>query len=54
MRAFARDRLRAATLLTADLFLTAWEDSQTVTFPAWFDSAHTGTKPAAPTLQGKP
>ena len=54
VRAFARDRLRAATLLTADLFLTAWEDSQTVTFPAWFDSAHTGTKPAAPTLQGKP
>ena len=38
--AFCRDRLRVAVSLTADLFLTAWEDSADVVFPEWFDRAH--------------
>lgn len=40
VQGFCRDRLRAAASLTADLFLTAWEDSKTVAFPEWFDQSH--------------
>jgi hypothetical protein len=40
VQAFCRDRLRAAASLTADLFLSAWEDSANVVFPEWFEQSH--------------
>ncbi len=44
--AFCRDRLRVAVSLTADLFLTAWEDSANVVFPEWFDRSRSRQAPA--------
>jgi len=44
--AFCRDRLRVAVSLTADLFLTAWDDSAGVVFPECFDRAHSLRVPA--------
>ena len=44
--AFCRDRLRVAASVTADLFLTAWEDSANVVFPEWFDQSQARGKSA--------
>jgi hypothetical protein len=36
VQAFARERLERASQFTADLFMTAWQDSQFIEFPQWY------------------
>jgi len=40
VRAFATERIRAATRFTASLYLTAWRDSQFIELPAWHRRGH--------------
>jgi len=40
VRAFATERIRAATKFTASLYLTAWRDSQFIELPVWHRRGH--------------
>lgn len=45
---WARDRLAWAGRFTANLFLTAWHDSEKVKFPRWLDSRRPTPGPGSP------
>lgn len=44
---FTRQRFQAASLFTARLFFTAWQDSAGVKVPAWHDRPHAKQAPAS-------
>jgi hypothetical protein len=44
---FAKQRMRAAAVFTASLYLTAWQDSAKIELPAWHRAFSAATQPAA-------
>lgn len=48
--AFARERMRAAAVFTASLYLTAWRDSAKIEIPDWHRNFGAGNQPGGPAV----